>query len=90
MVDPADFGEHSFYTMHRVKTIPRSPFSLQLKESLWHQPDIWGLTNGMLQSLYILLLKPYPSYYNKMSGWCLPGVKASRVQKKYEIPSLSL
>jgi hypothetical protein len=25
-----------------------------------HQPDIWGLTQGMLQSLYILLLKNIP------------------------------
>jgi hypothetical protein len=25
-----------------------------------HQPDIWGLTKGMLQSIYILLLKTIP------------------------------
>jgi hypothetical protein len=32
-----------------------------------HQPDIWGLTKGMLQRIIMILLKTIPRLYDKMS-----------------------
>jgi hypothetical protein len=38
------------------------PMQIQQRSLAWrlHQPDIWGLTKGMLQSIDILLFKTIP------------------------------
>ena len=36
-----------------------------------HQPDIWGLTKGMLQSIYILILKTIPFLVQQNVGLVL-------------------
>jgi hypothetical protein len=49
---PAIFGEDTFTCVFRYGTIPYNSSN--------HQPDIWGLTKGILQSIYILLLETIP------------------------------
>jgi hypothetical protein len=47
-------------------------FTLAPGGSALHQPDIWGLTKGMLYSIYILLLKTIPFLVQQNVG-LVPG-----------------
>ena len=53
----------------RIQDQDRSGISTQHQ----HQPDIWGLTKGMLQRLYILLLNTIPFLVQQNVGLVQEG-----------------
>jgi hypothetical protein len=55
-----------------------------------HQPDIWGLTKGMLQSINVLLLKTIPFFVQQNVGLVqAPGSRKTSQKKVLRACSLS-